>query len=270
MTFKQTAGRFAEALATSDISEAFLPPVGYVGSVAELSQVSTELRAPDQWSRGTAEFVQYGGLTPVSARAVSGVAIVVLRQVLLSPEGGSTVVRRTLDLRLRRDAQGWRVTAVGSVGGNPVERPAQLSAAAREVLGDERIELTDTNRWDIYSGQTNEPLLATLTQLAQVARLRVTVLKTGHPRMVVDGRAAPPVSAHFLGNAVDINSLDGVPVAQAEPAVVSAAVTAAVRSALVAQVGTPNGFDLDGRGRRTFSNLVHADHLHVAVRGGGS
>lgn len=267
--FKEAAGRFAQAVATADLGEPFVPPVGYAGGAGELSEAATRLRPPGLWARSEAEFVQYGGLTPVSVDAASGVAIVVLRQILTSPEGGSSTVRRTLDLRLHRDGGSWQVASLASVGGDLVEPPAQLSAAAREVVSHERIDLTDTSRWDIYSGQVSAPLLATLLQLAKVARLDVTVLKTGHPRTVVDGRAAPPVSAHFLGNAVDINSLDGIPIAQSAPAIVRAVVAAANNSAVVDQVGVPTGFDLDGRGRRTFSNLVHADHLHVAVRGAG-
>jgi hypothetical protein len=65
---------------------------------------------------------------------------------------------------------------------------------------------------------------------------------------------------------VDINTLGGVPVAESPASVVRGVVEAAVGLPMVAQVGAPPGMDLDGPGRRTFTNLVHADHLHVAVK----
>ena len=104
-----------------------------------------------------------------------------------------------------------------------------------------------------------------LVRLAGVTPLRVTALRTGHPERVVDDRPSGPVSAHWLGRAVDVNSLGGVPVAESPASVVRGVVEAAAALPAVDQVGAPPGMDLDGPGRRTFTNLVHADHLHVAV-----
>jgi hypothetical protein len=266
--FKQIAGRFAQGLATYDLAEApaLQPMPEYVGSSQELTAAAAPLRLASRWSRAEVEFVQYGGLTPVSPQATSGVAIVVMRQVLQDGSGRTEAVRRTLDLRLRRQDGAWRIEALASAGGDASKRPAGLTVPARLVLDDERIDLPDSARWDIYSGQISQDLLRVMLRLADVTPLRTTVLKTGHPRTVVDGRASPPVSAHWRGQAVDIHSLGDVPVAKASAALIRSVVEIAGSIDEVSQVGAPPGFDLDGGRRRWFTNLVHADHLHIAVR----
>lgn len=269
---KQVAGRFAQALATYDPTDPPMPaaPPAFAGTPGDLRASVAALRVPGRFSRAEVDVVQYGGLAPVSARATYGVCLVVLRQTLVTAGGKRTVVRRTMDLRLRQRAGTWQVEEVGSVGGKRVEEPAGLGAAARAVLGDDRIALPDTARWDIYSGSINPGLLQVLTSLADVAAMDVTVLKTGHPRLVVDGRRAAPVSLHFRGRAVDVYGLDGTPVSEAPAALVRRVVQAAQALPTVGQIGVPDGFDLDGRRRRTFSNLVHADHLHIAVSSAAS
>lgn len=268
--FKQVAGRFAQALATYDAAADAprpLPSAGYVGTPQELDTAAAPLRAAGRFSRAEVEFVQYGGLTPVSPQATSGVAMVVLRQVLQDEAGETSIVRRTLDVRLRQEAGIWQVERLASAGGTPIGRPTQLSMPAQRVLDDARIDLPDSARWDIYSGQISEDLLRVMLRLADVTRLRATVLKTGHPERVVDGRTSAPVSAHWRGRAVDIYGLDDVPVAEAAPAVIRSVMQTAGSIAAVSQVGGPEGFDFDARGRRYLTNLVHADHLHVAVKG---
>ena len=264
--FKRVAGRFVQSLATYDGRERLVVPAEYLGDAAELEAAAAPLRTFDGWVRADVEFVQYGGLTPVSPGATSGVAMVVLRQLCTSRDGRERVQRRSLDLRLRQVSGVWRVEQLASAGGAVVDEPESLSPVARQVLDDRRLHLPDSARWDILSGQVVEPLLHVMLELAAVTPLRVTALKTGHPERVVDGRVSAPVSAHWLGKAVDVYALDGVPVAQSPPAVVRGVVEAAFGSALVAQVGAPPGMDLDGPGRRSFTNLVHADHLHVAVK----
>lgn len=264
--FKEVAGRFVQGLATYDPSDRPAVPAAYLGADEELAAAAAPLVLPDHWSRAEVEFVQYGGLMPMSAQATSGVAMVVLRQVLQARDGDTTVVRRTLDLRLRQQDGVWRVETLASAGGLPVTPPAQLPAPAQQVLDDGRIDLPDSARWDIYSGQISPALLGVMLRLADVTPLRTTVLKTGHPEKVVDGRASPPVSAHWRGQAVDIHTLGGTPVAQAPPAVIRSVVEMAGASNEVSQVGAPPGFDLDAGARRWFTNLVHADHLHIAVR----
>ena len=266
--FKRVSGRFAQDLATYDVSaEPPAPPAAeYLGSQQSLLTAAAPLLLADRWSRADVEFVQYGGLTPVSPAATSGVAMVVLRQVLQSRDGDTVVVRRTVDLRLRQQEGAWRVEELASAGGLATAEPERLAVPALSVLKDHRIDLPDTARWDIYSGQITQELLEVLLLLADVTPMRVTVLKTGHPQYVVDGRTSAPVSAHWLGRAVDIYALGAVPIAKSPPALIRRVVETAGALEVVAQIGAPPGHDLDGGGRRSFTNLVHADHLHVAVR----
>ena len=268
--FKQVAGSFAQAIATYDAVNGAPQPLattGYIGTSRQLAAAAAPLRTPGRWSRAEVEFVQYGGLTPVSPDATSGVAMVVLRQVLQDQTGAMTIVRRTLDLRLQLDSGIWQIEELASAGGNPLARPQQLSVPAQRLLDDKRVDLPDSARWDIYSGQIADELLSAMLRLADVARYRATVLKTGHPERVVDGRASAPVSAHFRGRAVDIYALDDVPVADAPPELIRSVMQTSGSIASVSQVGGPEGFDFDAGGRRYLTNLVHADHLHVAVRG---
>lgn len=267
--FKRVAGRFAQAVATYDAGERLVVPADYLGDAASLEAAAAPLRTCDGWARAEVDFVQYGGLTPVSPSATSGVAMVVLRQLCTPRDGRQRVQRRSLDLRLGQVSGVWRVEQLASAGGAVVAEPESLSPVARQVLDDGRLHLPDSARWDILSGQVVEPLLHVMLALAEVTPLRVTALKTGHPERVVDGRVSAPVSAHWLGKAVDIYALDGVSVAQSPPAVVRGVVEAAFASPLVAQIGAPPGGDLDGPGRRSFTNLVHADHVHVAVKDPG-
>lgn len=74
------------------------------------------------------------------------------------------------------------------------------------------------------------------------------------------------MSAHWLGRAVDIHIIGGVPVAVASDADVRRFVEAAGAMTQVSQVGAPVGFDLDAWRERDFTNLVHDDHLHIAVK----
>ena len=271
--FKQAAGRFAQALATFDApggTPTFLPPADFAGSVAELKSTSAPLRPGARWARAGIDVVQYGGLTPVSPRARSGVALVVVRQVLFAADGRTSVVRRTLDVRLVQHEGRWRVDALASAGGAARSEPDDLPEDVSALLRSGRVDLPDSARWDLYSGQVAPDLVRVLSLLSDVAPVGVTVLKTGHPQRVVDGRSAAPVSAHWLGRAVDVNAIAGVPVASVPVVDLRRMVEAAGALSQVAQVGAPRGLDLDGSGsRRFFTNLVHADHLHVAVKDAG-
>lgn len=263
---KTAAGRFVQSLATFDIAVgAPGAPPGYAG-LPGLVRVAAPLAAADRWSRGRIDVVQFGGLSPVSAAARSGVCLVVLRQELFAPDGTSRTVRRTADVRMRLRADGaWRVEELASVGGAAVPAGRTVGAAARSVLDDRRITMPDTARWDILAGRIAVDLLVVLEQLADVAAVGISVLKSGHPRLVVDGRQRPPVSSHFKGRAADVYALDGVPVSRVPAAKLRRVVDAIVSMPQVRQLGAPPGYDVDGPSGRVFSNLVHSDHLHIAV-----
>lgn len=214
---------------------------------------------------GEIVYPQYAGLDPMTTSADRGAAMVVVRQRVLSETGLVATTTRTLDVRLTRVADQWLVTAVPEVGGEPVARPAGLSPAAVRVLDDPRLVLPDTARWDIHAGRVSDDLLEVLASAGELGTIGVTVLRTGHPREVF---GTTTVSAHTAGRAVDVWSIAGTAVVDdAGPGSLTTQLqTAALVDPRVDQVGSPLGTDVDGPGsRRSFANLVHEDHLHLAV-----
>lgn len=217
-------------------------------------------------STGEIVYPQYGGLAPIAADATTGAAMVVVRHRMLSAAGVETTVTRTVDVRLERQGQRWQVTAVPSVGGEPVARPTGLHPIAASVLDDPRVRLPDSARWDIHAGRVSLDLLDLLAGATALGPVGVTVLASGHPREVF---GTGSVSAHTVGRAVDIWQLAGIAVVDdRSPGGPTAQLqAAALLDRRTAQVGSPPGTDADGpRSRRSFANLVHEDHLHLAVR----
>ena len=217
-------------------------------------------------STGEIVYPQYGGLDPMATDAVRGAAMVVVRQRVLSEAGLVSTTTRTLDVRLTRFGSQWLVTAVPEAGGEPVARPAGLSPAAVRVLDNPQLVLPDTARWDIHAGLVSDDVLEVLSNAGTLGTVGVTVLRTGHPREVF---GTPTVSAHAVGRAVDVWQIAGNAVVDdVGPGTLTTQLqTAAMIDPRVDQVGSPPGTDLDGPGsRRSFANLVHEDHLHLAVR----
>lgn len=202
-------------------------------------------------SRGEVIYPQLGGVTPTGASVM-----VVLRQRRLRPDGGATTETRTVDVRLRRAGGPWRVADIVSVGGRRASRPGGVSGAARAVLDNDRIELPDSARWDIYRGGVDERLLRRMDEIAERFRYSVAVLDTGHPKDVF---AMNRRSAHSQGYAVDIWKVDGRRVVR-QRRQGSRAFTLA--RSLVAggatQLGSPWAF-----GNGSFTDPVHQDHLHL-------
>lgn len=100
--------------------------------------------------------------------------------------------------------------------------------------------------------------------------MSVAVLRTGHP-LNVFGTAR--LSEHAQGRAVDVWRIAGQPVvttgAGAGPA--GQVLRTALSDPRLSQAGSPVGSDLDGAGRRrSFVDLVHTDHLHLAARRSGA
>ena len=82
-------------------------------------------------------------------------------------------------------------------------------ALAQRVLANPRIELYDCGRGDIRTGQIDRRVLATLEFLAASGlRPTVTSLKCGHGFLTASGN----VSQHSSGNAVDIATINGIPI----------------------------------------------------------
>lgn len=207
-------------------------------------------------SWGRIDYGQLSGETPTNAGVM-----VVARQISEDAEGRRREVRRVVDVRLRLVRGAWALERIVSLGGSPVARPKDLAAAARRVLGHRNIDLPDSAKWDIYRGGIDPALLQAIAQAADTYPMRVTVLDAGHPPNVW---ATSRASAHGSGKAIDIWSVSGRRVID-QRQVGSPAFQLAQRfvNTGAAQVGSPWVFG--GGGRRSFTDKVHADHLHVQI-----
>ena len=266
---KTTAARFVEALTAYEpgarASDVMASAAAHLHGTADTRGLlrEAEVLLGDDVQRSSVHYVQYAGLSPLGPGATEA-AVMVLLDRARSRDGEPPIsMSRTLDVRLVAVDGEWRVTALASAGGQYVARPRDLSPAAQEALDDPRVVLPDTARWDVHAGRVSNEVLALLTEAAAaLGELRVTVLLSGHPRNVF---ATPRVSEHAAGRAVDIWSVAGRPVVSGtgwQPLV-----NAALRRPGVAQIGSPPGSDRDGpRSKRSFADLVHDDHVHLAVR----
>ena len=205
-------------------------------------------------SRARVIYPQLAGVTATSLGAM-----VVVRQRLRGGDGEARTLTRVVDVRLRRQGGPWRLEEIGSVGGRPVARPSDLSAAARRVLGNPRISFSDSARWDIHRGGIDEGLLDALDAAATSQSISVSVLRSGHPREVW---ATSRPSAHSMGYAADVYAIDGrLVIRQRRPGSAAQALTASLIAGGAAQVGSP--WVLPPGGARSFSDDVHQDHVHV-------
>ncbi len=257
---KRVAGRLAQQLTTygpGDTAEGLLGRVQPDRAVGEPSgsQVAV-LLVPDARSEGEVVYAQLGGRTPESVSVM-----VVVRQRIHPTAGGLRESTRTLDVRLRLVGGEWAFDALASAGGQPVDRPPDLPAPAVAVLDHPRIALPDSVRWDVHRGGVDVRLLETMLAMAERFPYAVTVLSSGHPLEVF---GTDRTSDHTGGWAVDVWAVDGIPVvtqrAEGTPAF---ALSRELFDAGVAQLGSP--WDFDAAGRRSFTDVVHADHLHVSV-----
>ena len=161
-----------------------------------LAEIAAPLLHEGLWSRGAIVYPQLGGLTADAASVM-----VVVTQELGTGRSPTSVVTRTLDIRLVKSDGEWAFDHLDDVGGDEVNRPRRLSAAARRVLEDPRIHLPDSARWDIHRGHVSEQLLIVMADLAEVAEYGVTVLSSGHPDHIFGTKR---VSNHTVGRAVDV------------------------------------------------------------------
>jgi hypothetical protein len=258
---KQLAGTIALALTT-------YPTGTSAGTIAasitddaearsELEVAAEGLVDTARWSRGEILYPQLGGLTQTAASVM-----VVVRQEMGTDDTTETAHTRTLDIRLELIDGAWSFAGLASSGGTPLARPADLSAAATSVLDDPRILLPDSARWDIYRGHTSTALLQLMSDLAEVTPYAVTVLGTGHPHHVFDTERT---SNHTVGRAVDVFLLgsDLVIDDRTEGSLTHTTLQWLYDRDDVYKVGGP--WALDGPGGRSFTNLVHQDHLHISV-----
>ncbi len=258
---KRAAVDLVEALTTYEAGDTIEEVVAGATDDAALRERLVDGARPlhheEAWSRGQVVYPQLGGLEK-DAIAV----IVVVRQEVTERDGSSSVVTRTLDVRVDRVDERWVVSDLASAGGEPVPRPDPIDPLAAAVLDDERIELPDTAVWDIHRGDIDDRLLALMARMAERTPYGVVVLRTGHSREVF---GTDRISRHAEGRAVDLYRLDG-------PAVLEDRSTGSATYELVrwlyeqpelSEVGSP--WALDEFGGRSFSDELHQDHVHVGV-----
>jgi hypothetical protein len=133
----------------------------------------------------------------------------------------------------------------------------------KRVLSDERIEIYECGRDDIRSGQIDRRVLATLAYLAESGlRPGVTSLKCGHGFYTSSGN----VSEHSSGNAVDIATINGIPVlGHQEPGGIT---EQAVRRLMQLQgtMAPHQVISLFEIGGPTLAMADHNDHIHVGFQ----
>lgn len=258
---KRLAGRVAELLTTYDSDDDWAAVVDQLASSADRRRALTEAAAPlrvdGASSRGEVVYPQLGGRTGDQVSVM-----VVTRQTLTGPQG-TQAVARTLDVRLRiAEGDQWVFDELASAGGAPIARPRDLSPVAVAVVDDPRIELPDSATWDIYAGNVAQPLLELMLEIAEETPYGVVVLSTGHPLNVF---GTERVSNHTKGRAVDIYRVGERPVIDQRAEGSRAHDLARMLFELgVPELGSPWAFD--GYGGRSFTDVVHQDHLHVGVR----
>jgi hypothetical protein len=130
----------------------------------------------------------------------------------------------------------------------------------QKVLADPALSIYECGRQDIQTGQIDRRSLAMLEYLvAKGYRLTVTSLKCGHSYYTASGN----VSAHSYGAAVDIASVNGIPILGHQG---PGSITEAVINDLMLLQGTMRPsqiISLMDMGPPTFSMGDHADHIHV-------
>lgn len=262
---KELAARVAEAVTTYEVGDAADVVVGVTTDPSRRDAtrlVAEPLLDADRWSRGRVRYAQLGGLHDDRASVM-----VVVERRSAAPGAAVETDTRTLDVRLLRVDGHWRFDALASVGGEPVPRPDDLDPASAAVLDDDRIELSDSTRWDVHAGVVEPTLLEVMADIAEQTPYTVVTITNGHPRRVF---GTTRESDHTRGLAVDIALIAGTPVvASREHGSPAHVLTRWLwEHPDVRQIGSP--WALDGYGGRSFTDLVHQDHLHVAVRPGRS
>jgi hypothetical protein len=133
----------------------------------------------------------------------------------------------------------------------------------KRVLADERITIYECGQDDIRSGQIDRRILVSLAYLAESGlEPGVTSLKCGHGFYTSSGN----VSHHSSGNAVDIATLNGIPVlGHQEPGGVT---EQAVRRLMQLQgtMAPAQIISLFEIGGATFAMGDHHDHIHVGFQ----
>ncbi len=192
-------------------------------------------------------FSQYGGILSSTA------SVLVVTHPW--PPAADPASGATYDVRLVRSGSTWQVTE--NHPSTPAGPAASLSASARQVLANPRIELPPAARADIASGQVHDTVLRAMLALSNSYRLGISVVRSGHPINVFGTTRA---SDHPVGRAFDTWRIDDQPVVAASTP--KALVTAYMRA--VAALGSYNvGGPYQLAGATYFTDDTHHDHVHA-------
>lgn len=197
-------------------------------------------------------YPQYGGLTSTLTQASVMLVANQYRATTDRPE--TETISSTFDVRLRRTATtAWQITDVLPAAPAAPPEGIVLSPSAQSVLAHEGIVLPGAARADLLSGSIDDRVSQALLTLAQQWRLHVQVIRSGHPINVF---ATDRVSNHTRGRAVDIWSIDDVPVIDHTASAWRELMKAALQ--VSREVGGPQKI-----GSGSFTDHVHQDHVHV-------
>jgi hypothetical protein len=192
---------------------------------------------------------QYGGLLADTA------SVLVVTQSWARHGDVVTAGGRTYDVRLSRSGARWSVDAVHPSRPGLAEA---LTAAARQVLSDDRISLPPAARRDVRSGLVHDSVLSALLALARQYRIGVSVVRSGHPLHVF---GTSRISDHPRGRAFDTWQIDGHPIVDARTS--RALVTEYMHAAAAAGSYNVGGPYLVGPAPQWFSDATHHDHVHA-------
>lgn len=259
---KATAAAVAQALTTHDGDEGAAGLVDRVMAGAtgrtdltSVRRAADVLHLPGQRVVSEVVYPKLGGLAPHHSPTTCSVMVVVEQR------GDEVQLQRCLDVRLDRTSTGWELASVQDVSGSPVGRPRPLGPTAEAVLDHPRLELPDSARWDIHEGGVDERVLVELVELGERVDLAVATICRGHPEHVFGTSRA---SAHMDGRAIDVWYVDGPVVSQQHVGSTAYRVAAEVfHRGRIRNLGAPWAFDPPGG--RSFTDPVHADHLHLGV-----
>lgn len=195
---------------------------------------------------------QYGGLLADTA------SVLVPCRVYSVANGKLVTGGTTVDVRLSRSGQTWRVTAMHPA--QPGAATTRLSAAARQVLANDRIILPPASAADIRSGNIHDTVLTAMLTLAKTYQIGISVIRSGHP-LNVFGTNRP--SDHPQGRAFDTWQINGRAVV--DPTTPRTLITSYMRAS-----AATNSYNVGGpyqlTGATYFSDRTHHDHIHAGFR----
>jgi hypothetical protein len=247
---KLAAARAVEALGTAPVASPARRRLADAGASPALAGQAGPLLPPAEPAVVDLLYPQYGGLTDTSACVIT-----VAEQSWLAD---ARVRHRTVtvDVRLRRDAAGWRVSALYPV--EPIGRPLALSGSAAELARRSAVDLPDAALVDLARGVVDRRVIDALLDLSETFEMSVSVFRSGHP---TDVFGTDRTSNHARGRAVDIWAINGRPVVtMGDDRTLVDFLTSAARSGSD-EIGGP--IVPDRAGGAYFTDAVHHDHVHI-------